>query len=99
MEDNELFLNNYVELLRDMTDNNLHTEAVVLLARLLLDIQDTEENRYYLKWAKWIAKQHKDFGYMPSPLYEFRFELQETILKELRQHLTNEQYNLLYGAL
>lgn len=75
-----------IEPLREMTDMNYHTEAVLHLAkevnarrRLAICPEDTDD---LLRWMEFIKKEHDRIGHMPKLLCEFRYG----ILNKLLEH-------------
>ena len=69
--------------LRDMTERNAHTEAVVFLAKQLAFRKEIykspSECETLLKWACFIQDEHNRIGYLPYALIMFRTYILEDI--------------------
>jgi len=64
-----------IEKLRQMTDQNLHTEAVLELAKMV-------GNRKYIKAAEGIRMIHDGFRSLDVDVIKFRSKLLKMILKQ-----------------
>lgn len=73
--------------LRDMTERNAHTEAVVFLAKQLEARKEMHESpsecETLLKWARFIQDEHNRIGYLPYALIMFRTYILEVIERNL----------------
>lgn len=110
MNAKDLFIQNYVAPLKDMTEHNAHSEAVSFLADMLGNIRKYDARTMsshdlttyidkLILWAKYIEEQHNDLGYLPYALSVFRKEVLDGILAELSEFLTKEQMSMINSAL
>ena len=69
--------------LREMTENNQHTDAVVFLAEQLLSRKDFSDDPAYCvtlhNWACFIKAEHDRIGHLPYTLMLFRSSVLEDI--------------------
>lgn len=77
--------------LERMTDQNAHTEAVVLLAKVV-------GNRKYLGAAEGIMKIHESLGSMDYDVSKFRSNLLEWILQDAERVFGKDVADKLHGA-
>jgi len=80
-----------IKKLERMTDQNAHTEAVVLLAKVV-------GNRKYLGAAEGIMKIHESLGSMDYDVSKFRSNLLEWILEDAERKFGKEIALQLHGA-
>ena len=72
--------------LREMTERNAHTEAVVFLAEWMTErdgrLETTREAVRLLNWARFIQSEHNKIGHLPYALCMFRSAVLEDILRQ-----------------
>lgn len=70
---------------KEMTENNHHTQAVVYLAKKLTDIKSEHRCPFWCdtlyRWASFIQSEHERIGHIPEELNKFRSDILNKILE------------------
>jgi hypothetical protein len=83
------FDRNVVDQIGRLTNRNLHTEALILGAKML---GLTE----LVKKIELLLKLHKLIGYLPRSLSEFQHELYQEFMNAAKRVLTTEEFEALH---
>ena len=78
--------------LHELTENNLHTEAMEFVAKLL------ESPRLENEFNK-VSREQDKIGYLSESLYQHRTALRRELQNMLQQKLGKEDYKRVYKAL
>lgn len=80
-----------VKDIQDLTDDNAHTEALLVLAKFL---KAKELEKVFLG----IQSIHNAIGSMPSTLGKFRDEMGEQLMKYAKSKLEKSDFDKVQGA-
>jgi len=84
-------LEKLVKEIQDLTDDNAHTEALLVLAKFL---KAKELEKVFLG----IQMIHNAVGSMPSSLGKFREEMGVQLMSYAKQKMSKEDFNKVQGA-
>ena len=80
---------NIINAIADATDNNLHTGAIAILAKVM-------GNTNMVVWCEWIDECHHFTGHMTQDLLEDRASVSQKVMAQAEATYSN--FNEIYAA-